>query len=819
MLGKCLRVSVAALVLSLTVISCGDKQDGAAKNVAPKALIVTAELSVLSDSDVMLDGSGSTDVDGDIVSYHWRQTAGTPITLVGDAASQLSFAAPPTDDEMLVTFSLTVTDNLGAQSTSDISINVVSNDFTVSYAFPGAGSRFKGDVIDVSGKVTTHSLLQATDMQVTVVTDSFEIIADVDIDGNWAATDVPVGSKSSVLKVIATDNKYNRVSSSQVSFGKHGIHFSNALMAVDKANDDIVYAFSPGPSVSQLIKINLATQEKILIYSLPHGPENTLAYVKHVEYDSSAQVMYLLYTRWDGAHIFAIDINSAQLSTISTNKIGAGPEYPPYSFNTMAIDTTRGIVYILDQQYKRLYGVDIASGDRTIVSDNSLIDAGPHLKSPNRIVIDESRNVAYLGDEGRLLRVDLTNGRRSIVTSSEVGAGELLPNFTLMAFDYVNNELIVRAKGGNVLFSINLDSGNRSKIAGVSVFDDSKRLHEVLFDGRKLRYLINDFVEGLANDTDTLFSIDVATGRQAIVFEDRVNAGPYLGEPRAITIDAVGEFAYVLDTSRPGIVKVDLNSGQRTVLFQVVNSEYTMRGLTLDEENNLVYSLAVTGWWPNQVTTVIEIDLATNAKAVLTNDKYPTGVELSGYQDIMFDKGENALFAIHYEDSLVIKVDLETLDSSIVASADVGDGELIMHPTGIAFDKVNKRLIVASEGTGATHTIRIIAIDIDSKKRQTLYSPDIGSGELINIPTSLALDSTGKYAYTFSAYSKFIRLDLDSAERTVVSGASQGNGVALSGISSIAISGDNNLLYATSYDLESLLLIDNKSGDRVILSK
>ena len=83
--------SAATLVFSLTVsdgsLSASDTVTVTVAPVAPTNRAPTAnagpDRTVNTGTTVMLDGSGSSDPDGDSLTYAWTQTAGTTVTLSG----------------------------------------------------------------------------------------------------------------------------------------------------------------------------------------------------------------------------------------------------------------------------------------------------------------------------------------------------------------------------------------------------------------------------------------------------------------------------------------------------------------------------------------------------------------------------------------------------------------------------------------------------------------------------------------------------------------------------------------------------------------
>ncbi|WP_322895605.1 MULTISPECIES: glycine-rich domain-containing protein [unclassified Yoonia] len=104
----------SGLVILRYVINTGPTGDAGADTV------------VEAGQPVNLDGTGSTDPDGNISSYRWEQIAGTPVTLTGAETAQASFTATqpldgPRED---LTFRLTVTDAFDLVSVSDVTITL-----------------------------------------------------------------------------------------------------------------------------------------------------------------------------------------------------------------------------------------------------------------------------------------------------------------------------------------------------------------------------------------------------------------------------------------------------------------------------------------------------------------------------------------------------------------------------------------------------------------------------------------------------------------------------------------------------------------------
>ncbi|MCP4274751.1 MAG: tandem-95 repeat protein, partial [Gammaproteobacteria bacterium] len=107
---------------------------------------------------VTLDGTGSTDSDGTIVSYSWTQTAGLPtVSLVNAGTAQASFVGPNIGSDTTLTFFVIVTDNDGNSDTDSVDITMIAE--------TGGGNE---NPVAVTDNLTTPQGISLPNIAVTV---------------------------------------------------------------------------------------------------------------------------------------------------------------------------------------------------------------------------------------------------------------------------------------------------------------------------------------------------------------------------------------------------------------------------------------------------------------------------------------------------------------------------------------------------------------------------------------------------------------------------------------------------------------------------
>lgn len=150
--------SVETLSFQLRVVDASGLEDTAtvditvhASNAAPIA-VATAPSTADERTQVTLTGSGSSDVDNNIVSYQWSQLSGPEVNIENNNAANASIFVQGITQNTLFTFQLTVTDLFGETDTATVGITILDKNQP-----PVIGTIYGTDSPVFSG--TEHSIM------------------------------------------------------------------------------------------------------------------------------------------------------------------------------------------------------------------------------------------------------------------------------------------------------------------------------------------------------------------------------------------------------------------------------------------------------------------------------------------------------------------------------------------------------------------------------------------------------------------------------------------------------------------------------------
>ena len=320
------------------------------------------------------------------------------------------------------------------------------------------------------------------------------------------------------------------------------------LLAADDMNAAVVSLDLVGGSVGVALRS-----------SIGRGVKFRRSMVRGTAVNAAGRVLVV-----DGSlgELVGADLASGVRTLISGSGVGAGPDFiSPYS---VAIDESTGVerALVLDPGLKGVIAVDLASGDRSLVSGPG-VGVGPafHFELSSPLTLEASGGIAWVMDSsfdpfgGRLLAVDLATGNRRLVSGEGVGAGRPL----IFSYDFD-----IDAQGGRALavsleelVSIDLVSGDRTLFSGSAVGSGPEFNDPVLiaWDDLEQRAIVYGVYAGL-------ISVDGATGDRLLIAHFDPSKGPRLAWPMSMALwrpEALGQPILLLgDHELTALTAIDL---------------------------------------------------------------------------------------------------------------------------------------------------------------------------------------------------------------------------------------------------------------------
>ncbi len=246
-----------------------------------------------------------------------------------------------------------------------------------------------------------------------------------------------------------------------------------------------------------------------------------------------------------------------------------------------------GDILAADSNQKAIIRVDPATGDRSVVSDNST-GTGPSFGNFGGIAVDSQGFILVTDQTNGVVRIDPLTGNRMVVSGGSIGSGPSFSTFLSGISVAANGDLLVADSLPNTLFRVDATTGDRSVVSSNSVGSGPA------FGSSSPRGVAVDDAAGDAFATDisndVLLRIDLDTGDRSIASGATVGTGPAFGNVISMARESTGSLL-VTDNGLNEVLRVDSTTGSRTVL--TTGSGPFFRNpwsLALEADGNILFS-------------------------------------------------------------------------------------------------------------------------------------------------------------------------------------------------------------------------------------
>lgn len=239
----------------------------------------------------------------------------------------------------------------------------------------------------------------------------------------------------------------------------------------------------------------------------------------------------------------------ADRQTVSDGQTGSGPAIAaPRDVDYVSGD----LLYVIDDAADALFTVSLGDGTRTILSDASH-GAGPTFPAPRYFLIDCNGTGGYLLDttEPAILFVDLATGDRTTVSSGTVGTGPTFDDPTGFALAWGMQYAYVSTAADDTITAVEIATGNRQALA-------------TCVPGPTSLVIVDSSL--FAAGADGIYLVSTVDGDCTPITTAAVGSGPLALDLDDLIIDDATATLYAASSSLHGLLAVDIQTGERSVV-------------------------------------------------------------------------------------------------------------------------------------------------------------------------------------------------------------------------------------------------------------
>lgn len=612
--------------------------------------------------------------------------------------------------------------------------------------------------------------------------------------------DIPLSDAGEVLldvEVVDVNGNVNSTAATRTIFVKENTGYLCGSIAVDAANNR---ALNVGNRVTATdINTGALTQ-----------------YATSVNYQGSAfnPVTGKLYGIDNEGSVYEINLSDAPDSIVSWDGSSGVNFVPGYA----VIDSSSNVLYVLNNNFGSsewtIYQVDLASGGRAIVADDSY-GTGEHLLESFGIGAANGRLFAHTrtSSTDRIVEIDLATGNRTTVSGAGVGAGYAL-NWTMgFTVDQAGEKAYIGDFYDEII-EVDLASGDRRLVSGKYDYLDTNLVFEQGF-GLAVNKANNELYLNCA--ANHLIAIDLTTGERRQVTDSIRGVGVPINNAQSVRYDSVNDRVLLLNgvyqSYAPEIMSVDPLSGDRAIVTaEVIGGGEELEDFSdfaVDQVSGEIY-LAQYWWNGAKKNSVIKVNPETGDRTLVSGNGRGLGPVFTRIQTLELVESESIAYVLDQEVDAIFIVDLVSGNRSLLTQpGTTGSGVDWELPTYMALNQEKNQLYVSEQSTGT-----IYIVDPVTGHREVFSSDVVGEGPTLGEVTQIRLDAF-RNKLIVESYSvngaQVLYVDLETGDREYR------NSIDAYGYNRAAVDPGSGLTYMTDYDGE-VRVYDYESGQALILS-
>jgi hypothetical protein len=437
----------------------------------------------------------------------------------------------------------------------------------------------------------THDL--STSDSSHYITSATSIILDASHDR------VFIGSLNTITQIDLTSGSRTTTSGGFYGIGNGPILNNSPMLALDTFTNpgtprlvgSVIFDLTAGSA--SIISVDIATGDREVIS--PTEPSSaSLVRPTSVAIDSSTHRLLVLDSGTKA--LVSVDLATGNRTVVSDQSKAPGSSFAP----SIGLAVTSGTAFVA-QEYGEVLSVDLSTGAQQAIV-HSRVGQGPRFGSLSGAAMEQPGAAApqslLVLEGGRLTRVSLSTGDRTVISSSTVGSGPFTTGFTAMALD-------TRASSGNAsalaivavsseLVSIDLTTGDRTHVADLGFAGASYLQRDMRLDAEANRvYFSNIDLSGTPNPG--LYSYDLGTNQRTTLADNDVGTGPFPRNPLNLLLDKQGNRIIVSDWIDGGLISVDLRTGARLKFAEDPSNTFRAGPLYLDAGHSRILGVGVGG--------------------------------------------------------------------------------------------------------------------------------------------------------------------------------------------------------------------------------